>query len=200
MKKMHYVVGVILMILVFSGSLVCSANESQDRSEKDILVIVVDKSKESYGIQNEVFSQIKKQLKAGVSSESELLTKSNDYGDIAKTEKSQLLELADKTGSNQVLIVEILPIKSDFTEIVFYKALKAESTLRVRLYDARGKQYVLTEEASGVETNKTFIPYTSVGKKRAALKAVHKAVDIAVQAINQQLRHAEQQYDEKQTI
>lgn len=98
---MHYVVGVILMILVCSGSLVCSANESQDRSENDILVIVVDKSKEPYGIRNEVFSQIKKQLKTDVSSESELLTKSNDYGDIVKAEQSQLLELADKTGANQ---------------------------------------------------------------------------------------------------
>jgi len=97
------------------------------------------------------------------------------------------LELAGKTGANRVLVVEILPTKSNFREVLFYKAIESEATIKVRLYDAVKKQYVLTEEVTSTGTNKTIIPYTFVGKKVTVLEAVHKAVVIVVQKINEKV-------------
>jgi hypothetical protein len=44
---------------------------------------------------------------------------------------------------------------------------------------------VLSEDVAGTDTNKTFIPYTSVGKKVTVLEAIHKATDMAAQKVNQ---------------
>jgi len=192
MKRLKFFLSVMLMVMVYVGSgLVCLANENKDVSNEVALLIVVDKSKESYGIQlkNEVYSQLEKQLNIPIIKESELqdVIKGNGFEEISKAEKPELLELAVKTGANLVLVVEILPIKSDFREILFYQAIKSEATIKVRLYDAVNKQYVLIQEVGSTGTNKTIIPYTYVGKKVTVLEAVRKAVVIVAQKVNQQV-------------
>jgi len=152
-----------------------------------MLLFVVDNSKESYDLQNEVFSQLNSQLKDAASEGSELQNKSDDLGftDISRAEQPELLKLANETDSNQILIIEILPVKTDFDQILFYNAIKAEATLKIRLYDAERKQYMLAEDASGIGVNKTYVPYSSVGKKGAVMKAVNKAIENVVQKVNE---------------
>lgn len=192
MSMMKTVLCIILIILVCFGSvLVCLANENKDVSAEGILLLVADKSKETYGSQlkNDVYTQLERQLKVPVIKERELqgMTKSDGLEDMSKAEQPELLELAVKNGANLVLVVEILPTKSDFREILFYQAIKSEATLKVRLYDAVKKQYVLAEEIASTGSNTTMIPYTFVGKKITVLETVHKAADIVAQKINQRL-------------
>ena len=192
MNKVRKLVCAFLMMMVCFGSILdCSANNNNDGSGEVTLLVVVDKSKESYGTQlkSEVYSQLEQQLKVPIIKESELqdVIKSNGFEKISEAEKPELLELAGKTGANRVLVVEILPTKSNFREVLFYKAIESEATIKVRLYDAVKKQYVLTEEVTSTGTNKTIIPYTFVGKKVTVLEAVHKAVVIVVQKINEKV-------------
>lgn len=91
-----------------------------------------------------------------------------------------------------MLVVEILLAKSDVDEVLFYKAIKSEATMKVRLYDAERKQYILNEAVSGVSANKTYIPYTDVGKKHSVLAAVSKAADVIVQKVNQDKKEGNQ--------
>ena len=189
MKRISGFLSVFLAILIYFGaSFSCLANDTQSVSNQEVLLLIVDKSQETYGTQlrSEVFTQLKQQLKAAVMKESELINQSShEIGEVAKAEQPELLELAKKTGADQVLVVEILPVKSDFSDIVFYKAIRSDATLRIRLYDVARKQYVLSEDVAGTDTNKTFIPYTSVGKKVTVLEAIHKATDMAAQKVNQ---------------
>jgi len=192
MNNVRKLVCAFLMMMVCCGSiLVCSANNGKDGSDEVTLLVVVDKSKESYGAQlkSEVYSQLEQQLKVPILKESELqdVIKNNGFEKISGAEKPELSELAGKTSANRVLVVEILPTKSDFREILFYKAIESQATMKVRLYDAVKNQYVLTEEVTSTGTNKTIIPYTFVGKKVTVLEAVHKAVVIVAQKINEKV-------------
>ena len=175
---------IIMMMVCFGATVVCWANDYKDVAA----VVVVDKSKESYGIElkNEVYTHLEKELKTVVIKENELqdIMKSNGFEDIGRAEKQDLSKLAAKTGANLVLVVEILPTKSDITQIIFYQAIKSEATLKVRLYDVVKNQYVLAEEIGSVSINKTYIPYTFVGKKVTVVEAVRKAVIIAAQKVN----------------
>lgn len=190
MKKIQGFLTAILAIVIGFGSIaLCSANESTKSADKDMLLIVVDKSKETYGeqLKHEVYMQLKSQLKCTVLDETELPNSSDThvYDEISKAEQPQLLELAKQKGIKQVLVVEILPAKSEFSDLIFYKAVKSEATLKMRLYDAAKKQYIANEEIAGIDTNKTYIPYTGVGKKVTVAGAVHKAADLIVQKVNQ---------------
>lgn len=190
MKKIQYCFSTLLVVMICVGLIaVCTANESKSVCDKGMLLVVVDKSKESYGdqLRNEVYTQLKSQLKCSLLEESGLQNSmsSHEYDEISKAEQSQLLELANKKGTNQVLVVEILPTKSEFNDSIFYKAIKSEATLRVRLYDRATKQYIENEEVVGIGTNKTYIPYTGVGKKVTVLEAVHQATDLVAQKVNQ---------------
>lgn len=190
MRKIQYFFSTMFVLMICFGLIaVCAANESKNVSDKGMLLVVVDKSKESYGdqLKNEVYTQLKSQLKCSLLEESELQnsTSSHEYDEISKAEQSQLLELANKKGTNQVLVVEILPTKSEFNDSIIYKAIKSEATLKVRLYDATTKQYVENEEIVGIGTNKTYIPYTGVGKKVTVLEAVHQATELVAQKVNQ---------------
>lgn len=173
--------GFVIMMVCLGGTVVCCASDNKEVTA----LVVVDKSKEPYGIElkNEVYTYLEKEVKVAVKKENELqdIMKSNDFG---RSEKPELSDLAVKTGANLVLVVEIQPTKSDFTEILSYRAIKSEATLKVRLYDAIKKQYVLTEEIATTGTNKTFIPCTFVGKKVTVLEAVRKAVVIVAQKVN----------------
>ncbi|SFL51992.1 hypothetical protein [Pelosinus propionicus] len=189
MKKIAGFLSVFFIILIYYGAaLSCLANDIQSISNQEVLLLIVDKSKETYGtqLQSEIFTQLKKQLKAEVMKESELINQSrHEIDEIAKVEQSGLLDLAKKIGADQVLVVEILPVKSDFSDIAFYKAIRSEVTLSIRLYDVARKQYVLFEDVAGTDTNKTVIPYTSVGKKVTVLEAIHKATYKAAEMVNQ---------------
>ncbi|WP_312518902.1 hypothetical protein [Anaerospora sp.] len=175
---------VLLMLLVLitagiTGS--CSANGRKDTKSQELLLIVADHSNETYGeeLKKEVFTQLQNKLQVSVSKHS------NEARTATWVEKPELLELTNQTGVNQVVVVEILPIKSDFSDILFYKAIRSEATLRIRLYDAVKSRYIVTQEVQGTARNITYIPYTSVGKKATVSEAVRKATEAAAQTINQ---------------
>lgn len=178
------------VLMISAGAAVsCYANGYEDNQTPEIFLIVTDASKEAYGTQlkDEVFSQLRNQLNGSVHQESETENQntSNKTNKINWTEAADLLELANRSGANRIVVVEILPIKSDFSDILFYKAIKSEATLRIRLYDAVKRQYILTEEVAGTGINKTYIPYTSVGKKQTVWEAVRKAAKAAAEKVNQ---------------
>jgi hypothetical protein len=186
MKKIQWNFSVIVAILLcFEATVLCFANENKGVADQEILLVIVDQSKETYGteMKNQVYNQLKSQVKGFINEGNALNDTSSDNDAIAKAEQPELLQLAKDKGAKQVLLVEILPTKSDFSDIIFYKAIKSEATLRVRLYDATTKQYRLNETVSGIDTNKTYIPYTGVGKKVTVLEAVHKATDIVAQKV-----------------
>lgn len=186
MKKRQLGFSVIVAILLcFEATVFCFANENKGGADQGILLVIVDQSKETYGteMKNQVYNQLKSQVKGFINEGNALNDSSSDNDAIAKAEQPELLQLANDKGAKQVLLVEILPTKSDFSDIIFYKAIKSEATLRVRLYDATTKQYRLNETVSGIDTNKTYIPYTGVGKKVTVLEAVHKATDIVAQKV-----------------
>lgn len=186
-KCLFYAVVVVVVIVGVTVS--CYANEYKASQRPEILLIVTESSKEPYGTQlkNEVFSQLRNQLNGSVNQESEIKSQNtnNETNEINWAETTELLELANRSGSNQIVVVEILPIKSDFSDILFYKAIKSEATLRIRLYDAVKRQYILKDEVVGIGINKTYIPYTSVGKKQTVWEAVRKAAKAAAEKINQ---------------
>lgn len=190
MKIVKCLVYAVIVLMLSAGAAVgCYANEYEERQTPGIFLIVTDSSKEAYGTQLKaaVFSQIRKQLHSPVNqaSESKNQNTNNETNKINWAEADELLELANRSGSNQILVVEILPIKSDFSDILFYKAIKSEATLRICLYDAAKRQYILTAEVAGTGINKTYIPYTSVGKKPTVWEAVHRAATAAAEKINQ---------------
>lgn len=189
MSIMKKVLCIILTIIVSLGAvMVCTASNNKDLSNDKALLLVIDKSKESYGnqLRNDVYTQLEAQLPVIVLKESDVKDriKNDDCKEISQLEKPELLELASKMGVKFVLVVEILPAKSDFKEILFYQAIKSEATLKVRLYDATQKRYVLVEEMASTGTNKTMFPYTFVGKKKTVLEAVHKTASIVAERVN----------------
>jgi hypothetical protein len=173
-----------LLVLITAGITgSCSANERKDTKSQELLLIVADHSNEAYGeeLKKEVFTDMQNKLQVLVSKHS------NEARTVAWVEKAELLELTNQTGVNQVVVVEILPIKSDFSDILFYKAIRSEATLRIRLYDAVKNQYIVTQEVQETAMNKTYIPYTSVGKKATVSEAVRKATEVAARTINQSI-------------
>lgn len=186
-KCLLYVVVVLMVSVGVTAS--CYAAEDNGITRPEILLIVADSSREAYGTQlkNKTFSQLRDQLNDSVNqaSEAENQDPNNEINKIKWAESTALSELAGRSGSNQIIVVEILPIKSNFSDILFYKAIKSEVTLRIRLYDAVKRQYILTDEVIGEGINKTYIPYTSVGKKQSVLEAVCKAARAAAEKINQ---------------
>lgn len=189
MSIMKKVLCIILTVIVSLGAvMVCTASNNKDLSNDKALLFVIDKSKESYGsqLQNDVYTQLEAQLPVIVIKESDVKEKikNDECKEISQLEQPELLELASKMGVKFVLVVEILPTKSDFKEILFYQAIKSEATLKVRLYDATQKRYVLVEEMAGIGSNKTMFPYTFVGKKKTVLEAVHKTASIVAERVN----------------
>jgi len=174
----------IMMMLCFGSIVVCWANDNKDVTA----LVVVDESKESYGaeLKNKVYADLEKELKLIVIQENELqdIIKINGFEEMARAEKPELSDLAAKSGANLVLVVEILPTKSDITQIIWYQAIKSEATLKVRLYDASKKQYVLAEEVGSTANNETYVPYTFVGKKLTVVKAISRAVVLVAQKVN----------------
>jgi hypothetical protein len=100
-------------------------------------------------------------------------------------EKEDIAIIAGLIGAKKLLVVEMLPFKADFRQVLFYQAVKTTATFRVRLYDATEDKYVYREDILSQSCNSTVIPYTSVGKKSAVFEAVHKAVAIINQKVEQ---------------
>jgi hypothetical protein len=186
MKKVFCII--LSMIVSFGAVIVCTASDNGELPNDNALLLVIDKSKESYGsqLQNDVYTQLEKQLHVIVLKESDVKDriKNDNCKEISQLEQPELLELASKAGVKFVLVVEIMPTKSDFKEILFYQAIKSEATLKVRLYDAIKKRYVLVEEMASTGINKTMFPYTFVGKKKTVLEAVHRTTSIVVEKVN----------------
>lgn len=141
-------------------------------------IIIVDSSKEPYGseLKSEIAAQLGKRLSCSQ-------IEPNLTQHVELSDKEDLNNLANAVGSDYVLIVDILPVKVDFRELLIYKSLKTDATLRVRLYKSTEKQYILNEDIAGQGSNTTVIPYTSIGKKPAALEAVHKAAVATAQKL-----------------
>ncbi len=163
----------------------------QASAKEATILIIVDSSKEAYGSQlkSEVCTQLEKQLLIHAAEEKELqeTIKGLGFEEISKAEKPELAKMAEKMGVNKVVIVEILPAMVEYNQIIFCQTIKADATLRIRLYDADKGQYVLMEDSSGKGSNKTLLPYMSIGTKPAVLEAVHKAALVATEKIKMTL-------------
>ena len=119
MKIVKCLFYVVVVLIVSAGVTVsCYADEYKGSQRPEILLIVTDSSKEAYGTQlkDEVFSQLRNQLNGSVNQESEIKNQNanNETNKIHWAETAELLEMANRSGSNQIVVVEILPIKSDF--------------------------------------------------------------------------------------
>jgi len=178
------------LVAIFSIYLVQFCKVS---AQESIRLVIVDHSKAAYGIQlkSEVCTQLEKQLSIRSTQKNELreVIKGLDLEEISKAEKHELALMTEKMGVNKIIIVEILPAMIEYNQIVFCQTIKADATLRIRLYDADKGQYVLREDSSGKGSNKTFIPYTSIGTKPAVQEAVHNATLVAANQINKILRN-----------
>jgi len=181
---------VVCLVAIFSIYLVQFCKVS---AQESIRLVIVDHSKAAYGIQlkSEVGTQLEKQLSIRSTQENELreVIKGLGFEDISKAEKHELALITEKMGVNKIIIVEILPAMIEYNQIVLCQTIKADATLRIRLYDADKGQYVLREDSSGKGSNKTFIPYTSIGTKPAVKEAVHNATLVAANEINKILRN-----------
>lgn len=178
---------VAVILLVGVGAAVSYASGGENSQAPHILVIVTDSSREAYGpqLKDEVISQLQKQLNGSVA-QYDIRNTTNDEADkLKQVRETELPELANRFGYAQVALIDLLPIKADFSDYLFYKAIKSEAILRICLYDAINTQYRLTEEVTGTGINKTYIPYTSVGKKPAAWEAVRNAARAAAEKIRQ---------------
>ncbi len=177
----------IIALMVSTVTAVSHANGSETSQAPHILVIVTDSSREAYGpqLKDEVISQLQKQLNGSVAQYDIRITNNDEADKLKQVRETELPELANRFGYDQVALIDLLPIKADFSDYLFYKAIKSEAIVRICLYDAINKQYRLTEEVTGTGINKTYIPYTSVGKKPAAGEAVRKAARAAAEKIKQ---------------
>lgn len=183
-KKLFFIC--LLTILSLGLIPVCQAS-----GKEAVILAVVNHSKEAYGdqVKSEVCRQFDKQQLVSAVAEKDLKVITTMFGcdELSKAEKPELGKIAEKTGVNKVVIVEILPAMIQYNQIILYQVIKAEATLRIRVYDAGKAQYTLREDIAGQGNNQTFLPYTSLGTKPAVLEAVHRAALIATEKINQEL-------------
>ena len=158
---------------VFAGSAVTSPN-----IEQQVLLVIGDLSQENYGTEltDLVYKQLQDQIPGLVLAESV---------DVANLEQADLQTLAVQKNAKQILFVEILPTKSDFKDIICYKQLRSQATLKIRLYDRDNQKYLMREIVTGADQNTTWIPYTGVGKKVTVQKAVQNASVIVGDKVNQ---------------
>lgn len=177
-KAFIFTVIVLLAFVMVSPAAFASPVVASPNGEQEILLVINDLSQENYGtaLAALVYQQLQGQIPGLVLAEP---------GDAANLEQSDLLAMAIQKNVKQILLVEILPIKSDFKDIIFYKQLRSQATLQVRLYDRDSQKYIIREIVTGADQNTTWIPYTGVGKKVTAQKAVQNAAVIIGSKVNQ---------------
>jgi hypothetical protein len=154
---------------------------------ENIRFIVMDSSKETYGneMKSEITAKLDKQLPGGEIVNKDL--RENTLEKLQLEDQQDLNSLAKELGTNSLLTVEILPIKSDYRDLLYYKNIKTVATLRVRLYNTITQKYTLIEDVIGRGSNTTWLPYTSIGKKSPVKEAVRKATDAGIKKINQSI-------------
>ncbi len=168
----------VLLFVTASPVVFASAVVAPQNAEQQVLLVVEDLSQEAYGaeLKDLIYKQLQGQIEGLVLAQGV---------EVENLEQSDLQILAKQNNARQVLLVEILPTKSDFKDIVFYKQIRSQATLQIRLYDQTGHKYLMRETVIGTDQNTTWIPYTGVGKKVTVQKAVQNAAVILGDKVNQ---------------
>ncbi|MDU2064700.1 MAG: hypothetical protein E6713_07630 [Sporomusaceae bacterium] len=189
LKSFFYTIIITLICASFVQIQTCQAS-----AREDVLLVVVDSSKEAYGSQlkKEVNQQLETHLSLQGSTEQKIETMIQEFGvnEFSNVEKPELAELTKKMGVHKAVIVEILPAMIEYNQIASFQKIQADATLRIRLYDADKEQYIFMGNISGKGSNKTFLPFTSIGTKPAVLEAVQKAALVATEKISGALHQA----------
>ncbi|MCC5467722.1 hypothetical protein [Pelosinus baikalensis] len=176
-----------LCILVTMFVMLTFPVHASSANPENIRFIVTDSSKETYGneLKSEITAKLAKQMPGGEIVNKDL--RENTLEKLQLEDQQDLNSLAKELGTNSLLIVEILPVKSDYRDLLYYKNIKTVATLRVRLYNAITQKYTLIEDVIGRGSNTTWLPYTSIGKKSPVKEAVRKATDAGIKKINQSI-------------
>ena len=177
-KAFIFAVVVLLLFVTTSPLVFASAVVVPQNDEPEVLLVVDDLSQETYGA--ELKTLIYKQLQGKIAGL--ILAEGVDATNL---EQVDLQVLAQQKNARQILFVEILPTKSDFKDIICYKQLRSQATLKIRLYDRDNQKYLMREIVTGTDQNTTWIPYTGVGKKVTVQKAVQNAAVIVGDKVNQ---------------
>ena len=176
-----------LCILVTMFVMLTFPVHASSTNPENIRFIVMDSSKETYGneLKSEITAKLNKQMPGGEIVSKDL--RENTLEKLQLEDQQDLNSLAKELGTNSLLTVEILPVKSDYRDLLYYKNIKTVATLRVRLYNAITQNYTLIEDVIGRGSNTTWLPYTSIGKKSPVKEAVRKATDAGIKKINQSI-------------
>lgn len=177
---------IIVMVSILSVGAVGQAagqEPGQVSEQKGVVCLVVDNSQENFGqkLRQTVEEELSKKFTTHRISLREL--PATDVSEAWRMEKNDFADLARQSGANQVAVIEILPARISYQQVLFCEFMKAKATLRIRYYDAQTDQYLLWEDVSGNGDNKTLFPWTSIGTKPAVVEAVHHAADFAAQKI-----------------
>jgi len=176
-----------LLILVAIFGMMTFPVSASPANPENLRFVVMDGSHEKYGseLKKEVISKLDKQMPGCEIGSNDL--KAATLEQLQQGDRQYLSTLAKELGTDSILTVEILPVKSDYNDLLYYKNIKTMAILRIRLYNAVTKQYTLIEDVVGRGSNTTYIPYTSIGKKPPVKEAVKKAADAGIKKINQSL-------------
>lgn len=176
-----------LCILVTTFAMLTFPVYASSANPEDIRFIVVNSSKETYGneLKSEITAKLDKHMPDGEILNTDL--RENTLEELQLEDQQDLNSLAKELGTNSLLTVEILPVKSDYHDLLYYKNIKTVATLRVRLYNVSTQKYTLIEDVTGRGSNTTWLPYTSIGKKSPVKEAVRKATDAGIKKINQSI-------------
>ncbi|SFM27386.1 hypothetical protein [Pelosinus propionicus] len=160
---------------------------ASNANPEGVRFVVMDSCKEKYGneLKNEITAKLEKQLPGGEMISKDL--RENTLEKLQLGDQKDLNSLAKELGSKYVLTVEILPVKSDYSDLLYYKNIKTVATLRIRLYNTITQKYALSEDVIGRGSNTTWLPYTSIGKKPPVKEAVRKATEDGIKKINQSI-------------
>lgn len=179
---------VLTAMFFFTVTTVSLANTPQGAAS----LIVIDSSKEEYGdqLKKKIYSEVseKTSVRSVETSELAKVLSLERLTQLSAAEKEEIDRVAKGVGADALLIVEILPFKADYRQILFYQSVDVTATFRVRLYDANEQKYTFVEDVSGYGGNRTIIPWTFVTKKPAVLKAVSSANDIMISKIKEKLK------------
>ncbi|WP_019553812.1 hypothetical protein [Propionispira raffinosivorans] len=177
-KAFIFAAVVLLLFVTASPVVLAGSAATSPHKEQQLLLVIGDLSQENYGAEltDLVYKQLQGQIPGLVLAESV---------DAANLEQTDLQALAIQKNVKQILFVEILPTKSDFKDIICYKQLRSQATLKICLYDRDNQKYLMREIVTGTDQNTTWIPYTGVGKKVTVQKAVQNASVIIGDKINQ---------------
>lgn len=172
-----------IFLLILMISILSVGAVGQAAAQKGVVCLVVDNSQENFGneLRQAVGEELSKEFTTKMIPLQELTA--TDSSKVCRMEKFDFADLARQNGADQVAVIEILPARISYQQVLFCEFMKAKATLRIRYYDALTDQYLLWEDVSGSGDNKTLFPWTSIGTKPAVAEAVHHAADFAAEKI-----------------